>query len=68
MNEEVCHSGTMALPDRLRMTHPINMGVHTCFIIVRDQPQPLTSEEEILPDDFVAAVQATLCAAPDSRR
>ena len=50
------------------MTHPINMGVHTCFIIVRDQPQPLKSDEEILPDDFVAAAQAALCAAPDSRR
>ena len=50
------------------MTHPINMGVHTCFIIVRDQPQPLKSDEEILPDDFVAAALAALCAAPDSRR
>ena len=49
------------------MTHPINMGVHTCFIIVRDQPQPLKSDEEILPDDLVAAAQEALCAAPDLR-
>ena len=35
---------------------------------MQDQPQPLKSNEEILPADFVAAVQAALCAAPDSRR
>ena len=50
------------------MTHPINMGVHTCFIIVQDQSQPLKSDEEILPNDLVAAAQAALCAVPDLRR
>ena len=59
----------------LRLSRRVSLLPNTvigCFIIVRDRLQPPEVRHhggDLQVDDFVAAaVQAALCAAPDSRR